>query len=586
MVALGLAGTGLLSPAAQAGPFKAQPVNGPGAGVTATAQFGPVTAQRATGAPIAGLTAAEIERFFIGREAFARDLTEEDGLGPIFNQTACGDCHITPLGGTGTTKVLRAGRQTKGGFDPLDDLGGSLFQLESINPECAEDPPPQANVFTDRVTNGMTGYGLVESILGIHILAVRDAQDISIRGDAHMVGSFEDEEIRVGRFGWKAQVATLLTFSADAGLNEMGLTNRFLTEENDPNGIDPPSLGDPDFCDTVPDPEDSVALGNGVDREFIDVVTDFQRFMTQPPQTPRSGMTGEILFNTVGCADCHHKTFITSDAPALEAALRNKTIHPYGDFLLHDMGANGDGIPQGGASASQLKTAPLWDLRHRISIWHDGRFESGGFDAIVGDAIAAHDDGVNLSQGRFAAQAYAALPAAAQQTVLDFLRSLGQLEFDPNNDDTVTLLDFANFGNPDTFRSCYLSTPTPDDRCAIHDVDQSGLVDQAVDFATFLTVYTGQLSDCDQNGVLDMIDILDGTAVDADDNGIIDTCEPTCVGDVDGDGMAGITDFMQVLADWGPCAPLPAPCESDYNRDGVVGINDMLLALALWGPCL
>jgi len=564
LVAFGLAGTGLLSSAALSGP---------------------ITAQRPTAAPIAGLTADELDRFFVGREAFARDLTIEQGLGPIFNQTACGDCHITPLGGTGTTKVLRAGRQTKDGFDPLEEFGGSLFQLESISPECAEDPPPQANVFTDRVTNGMTGYGLVEAILDSDIQAVLDAQDMSIRGDAHMVGSFEDEVIRVGRFGWKAQVATLLTFSADAGLQEMGLTNRFLTEDNDPNGIDPPSLGDPDFCDTVPDPEDSIAMGNGVDREFIDVVTDFQRFMTQPPQTPKSGMTGELLFNSIGCADCHTKTWTTPNDPSLETALRNKTIQPYGDFLLHKMGANSDGIPQGDALASQIKTAPLWDLRHRISIWHDGRFESGGFDVIVGQAIAAHDDGVNLSQGRFAAQAYATLPAGAQQSVLDFLRSLGQLEFDPNNDDTVTLLDFANAGNPDTFRSCYLSMPSPDDSCAIHDVDQDGLVDQATDFATFLTVYTGQLSDCNQNGVLDMIDILDGTAADADDNGIIDTCEPTCFGDVDGDGMVGINEFMQVLADWGPCPRLPAPCESDYNRDGIVGINDLLIALSRWGPC-
>ncbi len=299
-------------------------------------------------------------------------------------------------------------------------------------------------------------------------------------------------------------------------------------------------------------------------------------------------MFGEGFFNSIGCADCHHKTYTTPDDPSLETALRNKTIQPYGDFLLHNMGSNGDGIPQGQALDSWLKTAPLWDLRHRISQWHDGRFESGGFDMIVGLAIAEHDDvGVNLSQGQAAAQAYAALPLPAQQSVLDFLRSLGQLEFDQNNDDTVTILDFAAFGNPDTFRSCYPSTPSPDDRCAIHDVDQNALVDQATDFATFLTVYTGQLSDCDQNAVLDLIDILDGPFIlDADDNGIIDTCEPTCFGDVDGDGDVGIVEFMQVLADWGPCPSLPAPCESDYNRDGIVGINDLLISLARWGPCL
>ena len=97
-------------------------------------------------------------------------------------------------------------------------------------------------------------------------------------------------------------------------------------------------------------------------------------------------------------------------------------------------------------------------------------------------------------------------------------------------------------------------------------------------------MYTGQLSDCNQNDVLDMIDILNGT-VDADDNGIIDTCEPTCLGDVDGNGIVDVNEFLQVLADWGPCPALPAPCESDYDRDGIVGINDLLISLAAWGPC-
>jgi len=560
--------------------------------IAEAAQSGPITAQPPVAAPLNDLTPDELDRFLVGREAFVRDLAVEDGLGPIFNQTACGDCHLNPVGATGTQVVVRAGLLTKGGFDPLEEIGGSLFQLFAISEECAEDIPQGPDIIqTDRVTNGMTGYGLVEAIEDCDILAVKDAQDPSVMGVAHMVDAFEANPVgepcpgetqRVGRFGWKAQVPTLLTFSADASLNEMGLTNRFLPNENDPNGINPPELED---CDFVADPEDSVAMGNGVDREFIDVVTDFQRFMTQPPQTPKSGMTGEPIFNSIGCAECHHKTYTTSNDPSLETAIRNKVINPYSDFLLHDMGLNGDGIPQGDAGANELKTPPLWALKQRPALWHDGRFGSGGFAVIVTDAIAEHE--ALFSQGTAAAQAFfgPGLTDEDRAAVILFLGSLGQREFDANDDDQVTLLDFANNFDPETFRSCYLSTPNPDNPCAVHDVDQNAAVDQGTDFATFLTVYTGQLSDCDQNGILDLIDILDG-AVDADDDGVLDACEPTCLGDLDGDGAVGIVEFLQVLDDWGPCPALPAPCESDYDRDGKVGIVDFLFTLSKWGSCI
>ena len=552
---------------------------GAAAVLTGTASSGPIPAQPAMGDPLAGLTAGELERFFTGKVSFTRDFTEEEGLGPIFNQTSCGDCHLNPTGGTGTQKVLRAGLQTKAGFDPLEDLGGTLFQLEAISEECREDPPPEANVFTDRVTNGMMGYGLVQAILDgdIEFWAL-NPPSANVSGVVHWVGAVEDppnSPLHAGRFGWKADVATMMTFSAGAALNEVGITNPFHPVDNDPNGIDPPLLED---CDSVADPEE--------DMDFLNELNDYQRFLAAPPQTPRSGMSGEVIFNAIGCTDCHIAQWTTPDDPALEPAIRDKTIRPYSDFLLHDMGLAGDGIPAGTAGAQELKTPPLMGLRRRASQWHDGRFESGGFAVIVASAIAEHDDGVFLSEGRFAAQAYAALTPADQAAVLAFLESLGQREFDANGDDQVTLLDFANSGDPATFTSCYLGTPTPDDACAIHDVDQNALVDQPTDFATFLTVYTGQLSDCNQNNVLDMIEILDGTLIDADNNGVPDSCEPSCLADIDGSGTVGILDFMAVLSDWGPCPELPAPCENDFDRDGVVGIVDFLLLLGRWGPCL
>ena len=111
--------------------------------------------------------------------------------------------------------------------------------------------------------------------------------------------------MRVGRFGWKAQIPTLLSFSADAALNEMGITNRFLEDDNDPNGDT-----DPLCDDTMLDPELPQDQVTGL--YFTDRVALFQRYMAAPPQTPRSGMTGEVIFDSIGCTGCHVAQFITT----------------------------------------------------------------------------------------------------------------------------------------------------------------------------------------------------------------------------------------------------------------------------------
>jgi hypothetical protein len=314
-----------------------------------SAQAGVVSPQPAPGAPLPGLTAEQRERFDLGLVSYTTVLTVADGLGPTFNQSSCGACHSSPIGGAGAQTVTRFGfvDPKTGDFNSLDELGGSLLQHSAISVDgvdCLEVIPREANHTALRVTNGMMGYGLVEAIPGSQILAhVGGAGG----GVAHMVGAFEDPKgspLRVGRFGWKAQVATVLTFSADAALNEMGLTNMFVTQENAPNG-------DLDLlakCDSVPDPEDNTTLGNG--DFFINRITDFQRFMAAPPQTPRSGMTGETLFIQIGCGACHVPQFTTANNPNLEDAIRNKVIRPYSDFLLHEMGALGDGIVQGGVA--------------------------------------------------------------------------------------------------------------------------------------------------------------------------------------------------------------------------------------------
>ena len=121
-----------------------------------SANAGGIVAQPASGEPLLGLTPDQLDRFFIGKESFTRVFTAEEGLGPIFNQDSCASCHNNPVGGTGTTTVTRAGFIDKqGNFDPLTELGGSLFQQESITEDCAEVVPEEANSVTLRASNGM-----------------------------------------------------------------------------------------------------------------------------------------------------------------------------------------------------------------------------------------------------------------------------------------------------------------------------------------------------------------------------------------------------------------------------------------------
>ena len=533
--------------------------------------FGDDTQSR-PGDPLPTLSDELLNRFELGKILFNQDLTVEGGLGPIFNQTSCGSCHNNPVGGAGAQTVTRFGFiGKKGGFDPLADLGGSLRQAEAISDECAEIVPPEANVTTLRVTNGSLAYGLVEAIRDGDLLAIRDAQPEAQRGHAHMVSNFEDptDELRVGRFGWKAQVASVLTFSSDASQNEMGLSNRFLPFDNAPNG-DEELLAN---CDTVADPEDAPDE-EGYD--FIDRVTDFQRFLAPPPQTPKFGVQGEIIFNDIGCAVCHTPSFVTSNDPEIEPVLRNVVVRPYGDFLLHDMGLAGDGIVQGDANGQQLKTPPLWGVAYRNPMWHDGRFSDGTFESRIRDSIAEH--GVFGSQGIPSANAFAARTLAEQDMVIQFLRSLGQVEFDSDGDRDVELNDFHGYSDTIGFRGCFGVSVTPDDPCAIHDVDQDGDVDLD-DFDIFLVVFDDILADCDENGTVDLLDILLG-GVDDDNNGVPDDCQQ-CAGDIDGNNSIGIGDLLAIIDAWGACSS----CAADINNDGAVNINDLLYIVGNWGPC-
>ncbi len=515
-----------------------------------------VDLQPKMGDPLSGLSVAELALFVAGQTQFTRIPTIAEGRGPILNQNSCSGCHSVPIGGSGTITVTRFGffDDKGGGFDPLAQYGGSLLQAEAISQGCEESISVFANVIAQRITTSTLGLGLIEAIPDSAIIANANPGGVGISGRVHMVPAAEDppnSPLRAGRFGWKAQVATVLTFSGDAAVNEMGITNRLFPDENDPNGINPPSLAE---CDSVPDPEDH-ADAEGY--HFIDRLTHFQRYLAAPPQTPKTGMTGETLFGAVGCTGCHITSFTTADNPNLEPALRNKLIKPYSDFLLHDMGLLGDGIAQGDADVREIRTPALWGLRARASILHDGRVSGGSFTSRINAAVVEH--GAFGSEAAPSAALYNALPSNQKAQIIAFLDSLGRAEFDANGDLAIDVADFADF------KACYQARGliTPDMPCAIHDVDQDGDVDND-DFAMFLTVYTGPHRDCNGNEVNDARDLLLNTSADCNQNGLPDECEAV---------SSDIALFVAVLL--GENNDPILACMFDKNQDASVDGRDI-----------
>ncbi len=361
------------------------------------------------GAPLPGLTGDQLDAFDEGRDDFRERETRAGGLGPIFNRDSCAACHSVPaLGGSSNVFVTRFGRTANGVFDPLASLGGSLLQERAIDPSGLEHVPREANVVARRQSTPLFGLGLIEAIPDATILrGVRAKPVDGVLGKASMVVDAATKKTLVGRFGWKGQQATLLSFAGDAYLNEMGITNRLFPTENAPNG----NLALLRRLDTVLDPEDQPDPDTG--KAGIDVLADFMRFLGPPPTQPvtASNAFGAKLFLDVGCTSCH--TPMMSTGPSPIQALNAKTVFLYSDLLLHDMGTLGDGIVQGSAGAREMKTPPLWGLRASGPYLHDGRART------IEDAIKAHDGEAKSSKDRFLK-----LTRDQQALLVEFLKSI------------------------------------------------------------------------------------------------------------------------------------------------------------------
>lgn len=324
----------------------------------------------AAGDPIADLEATLTHRFEEGRALFDRDFDEEEGLGPVFNQRRCSSCHDVPvIGGGGVEFARKATRvDSLGVCDPLEAVGGPLIQsrvsqsvLEAGG--AVEVVPESATHRVDLNPPPLYALGLVESVLADSIIARADPDDLDGDGLSGRVARTAAGE--VGRFGLKAEHATVRSFVTDALVSEMGLTSADRPSD--------PMVNDQPFDDQVPNPEISEAQ--------VELLVAFSSLLgavgprsIQDPDSARRVAGGERLFESTGCAACH--TPLHTAGPTAPPSVAGSAFPLYSDLLLHDLGPSAVGHCTPTAAVSEWRTAPLAGLRHRAAFFHDGRENS------------------------------------------------------------------------------------------------------------------------------------------------------------------------------------------------------------------
>ncbi len=362
------------------------------------------------GEALPGLSSDELRRFEVGRAQFNRAFAPEEGLGPLFNQTQCSSCHDLPTsGGHGAESVRKMSRYDEvSGCSPLAHLGGDLLQ-SSVTPQASaaglepERFSSEATGVTELMPPALYGLGLANAIPLDALSARADPEDRDGDGISGRLGATPTGE--AGRFGMKANHASLAAFVEGATRGEMGLTTPGLPAEELPAGQPVPAGADP-----APDPE--------VDQAFLDALTDYIQFLAVPsPQLPESReeraavARGRQLFDVVGCTDCHVPTWTTGQDPS--PALSFRTFRAYSDFLLHDMGPALSDICAPGSTPSEWRTAPLMGLGHRSVFLHDGRAQNPTA------AIQLHGGEADGARERFLG-----LDEDAQADLIRFLQSL------------------------------------------------------------------------------------------------------------------------------------------------------------------
>jgi CxxC motif-containing protein (DUF1111 family) len=378
-----------------------------------------------------------------------------DGLGPLYNAQSCRECHQSPVsGGASQVSELRVGHHGPGGHFRTPEIpiahgaetisGRSLVNDRAICPNAAfpnteiqERVPETETIRTFRLSVNLLGDGFVEALADQTLIDLAQQQCKSshqkICGQVLQVPIVEAPgQMSVGRFGWKDVHASLLSFAGDAYLNEMGITNRLQPDEVTK------------LCNTATEPNDTPGADGLSD---IDRFARFVRATKAPPRDSELASSavakkGNALFDKIGCATCHVETLTTAPAGTkinggtftIPAALGSVTFHPYSDFLMHDVGT-GDGILQATpehygnkvfqmmsgylskqdfeSSRNKIRTAPLWGVRLRPRLMHDGA------SLTLADAITRH-----RGEANHAGEQFEKLKSQDRQAIIEFLKSL------------------------------------------------------------------------------------------------------------------------------------------------------------------
>jgi CxxC motif-containing protein (DUF1111 family) len=402
-------------------------------------------------------------KFIVGKSFFDENwivapasAAARDGLGPLFHARSCFDCHPNDgrgappdAGDTMTSLLLRtsvAGNDAHGGPKPHPIYGqqlavraipparpeveiavsweelpgqfpdGTPYQLRRphFKPTAWHYGEPQETLqVSPRLGQAVFGLGLLEAIREQDLRALEDPEDANgdgISGRLNLVWDSEQKITRVGRFGWKANVADLRQQTAIAFLGDIGIRSPVLpegdyTEAQAPALASFPVGGSPEISETL-----------------LSRVVTYLRALAPPGRRDTDHPTvkrGEAIFRQIQCAVCHQETFTTGSSPELKE-LEHQLIRPYTNLLLHDMGEGlADHRPDYLANGREWRTPPLWGLglheevNGNVFLLHDGRARS------VTEAILWHDGEAAQSKEQFRN-----LSKSERAALLQFLESL------------------------------------------------------------------------------------------------------------------------------------------------------------------
>jgi len=416
------------------------------------------TGRNAFSFPAANLPDDERTRFVVGNSFFRRNWVEapastraRDGLGPHFIARSCGGCHdqdgrgAPPAPGEAPVALLMRlsvpGSDAHGGPKPEPVYGDQLNNaaIQGVRPEAeivireravpgrfadgtrytlrqplysmrrlAYGPFAPGTMTSPRIAPQLIGVGLLEAIPESEILRNASEQAAAggaVRGIANRVWDAPSGTMKLGRFGWKANAASLAHQTAAAFVGDIGITSRFFPDETCT-----PAQAD---CRAAPRGGRDGHGGPEIDDETLGNVVFYQATLAPParrdaadPQVQR----GQALFERAQCAACHRPAYVTGARPdpsLSSAALEGQAIRPYTDLLLHDMGEGlADGRPDFLASGRHWKTPPLWgiglirDVNGHQRLLHDGRAR-GVLEAVLwhgGEAEASRREVLKFSR--------------------------------------------------------------------------------------------------------------------------------------------------------------------------------------------